>query len=108
MGRRYHGFQAFRTLSFPWSAIRPAMLSERARHPAQSANPVRNTIVTSCYERFGDLSSTEIRTFERCRIGIVSGSDQRLAAVNDRRTRKVKCDNCPLSGFTLDRNVAEV
>ncbi len=59
-------------------------------------------------ERVGDLSPTEIRTFERCRIGIVSGSDQRLAAVKDRRTRKVKCDNCPLSGFTLDRNVAEV
>ena len=37
------GIMAFHTLWFPRSAFRPAILGEPVRHPAQSANPPRNT-----------------------------------------------------------------
>ena len=53
-------FHAFHTLSFPWSAFRPAILDKPLRHPALCAAPAAKRLSLSVVnERVGDLASID-------------------------------------------------
>src|SRR5277367_6202197 len=67
-------FRAFYTLSFPRFAFRPAILGEPVHHPAQSANPPRNT--------YRDQSSVSVLAIWHSSRRIPPGSALDLLAKN--------------------------
>src|SRR5271170_2382617 len=52
-------FHAFHTLSFPWSAFRPARLDKPRRHPAQCAAPATKCLAFSVVNEFYEKGCQE-------------------------------------------------